>query len=106
MIPAIQLNEIKIDTWSILYMPPAGGKYNGKLTITNKRLLYDAKTGLPVNGFLTEALEISKADIIDIQVEKNLLAKKVIVVLSDGSRHTFSYGAFNIDKIVEAIRSR
>ncbi len=105
MIPHIQPNEIKIDTWSILYIPPAGGKYNGKLTITNKRLLYDAKTGLSVKGFLTEVFEINKADIIDIQVEKNLLAKKVIVVISDGSRHTFNYGALNIDKVVEAIRS-
>jgi hypothetical protein len=105
MIPLIQPNEIKIDTWSILYIPPGGGKYHGKLTITNKRLLYDAKNGLPVNGFLTEGLEINKTDIMDIHVEKNILAKKVILVLSDGSRHTFSYGALNIDKVVEAIRS-
>ena len=101
----IQPNEIKIDTWSIIYISPRGGKYNGKLTITNKRLLYDTKNGFRATGFLTEALEISKTDIIDIQIEKNLLSKKVIVVLSDGSCHTFSYGALNIDKVVDAIRS-
>ncbi|MEO5946399.1 MAG: hypothetical protein ABIP79_06245 [Chitinophagaceae bacterium] len=35
----MQPNETKIDTWTILYIPPNGGRYNGKLTITNKRLI-------------------------------------------------------------------
>ena len=38
----LQPGETKIDTWTLLYLPPNGGKYNGKLTITNQRLLYDA----------------------------------------------------------------
>ena len=48
--------EIKIDTWAILYIPPNGGKYNGKLTITNKRLLYDARFDGSGRGLLPEAL--------------------------------------------------
>ena len=32
--------EQKIDTWTILYQPPKGGKFNGKLLVTNQRLLY------------------------------------------------------------------
>ncbi len=42
----LQPNETKIDTWSILYIPPGGGKYNGKLTITSKRL-FSAAVGVP-----------------------------------------------------------
>ena len=38
----LQPGETAIDTWSIFYLPPNGGKYNGKLTVTNQRLLYDA----------------------------------------------------------------
>lgn len=108
-------NETKIDTWSILYVPPNGGKYNGKLTITNKRLLYDAKFDVSAKSLLSEALfikwgsegflEINKADIKDVQVEKSFLAKKAIVTLTDGSKHTFNYGALNVDKVAEAIRS-
>ena len=111
----LQHNETKIDTWTILYIPPNGGKYNGKLTITNQRLLYDAKFDVSAKGLLSEALfikwgsegylEIDKADIKDVQVEKSFLAKKVILTLADGSRHTFNYGALNVDKVAEAIKS-
>ena len=111
----MQPDEKKIDTWTILYMPPGGGKYNGKLTITNKRLLYDAKYDVSAKGLLSEALfakwgsegylEINKADIKDVQVEKSFLAKKAIVTLSDGSKHTFNYGALNVDKVADAIRA-
>lgn len=109
-------DEEAIDTWTIIYMPPGGGKYNGKLTVTNKRLLYDAKYDVSAKGLLTEAmfvkwgsegyLEINKSQINDVQTEKSFLAKKVIVTLSDGSKHTFNYGVLNIDKVAEAVRSR
>lgn len=107
--------EQVIDTWTLLYIPPGGGKYNGKLTITNRRLLYDAKYDVSAKGLLSEALfikwgsegylEISKSDITDVQVEKSFLAKKAIITLTDGSRHTFNYGALNIDKVVAAIKA-
>ena len=109
-------DEQLIDTWTLLYTPPGGGKYNGKLSITNKRLLYDAKFDVSAKGLLSEALfikwgsegylEINKADITDVQVEKSFLAKKAILTLTDGSKHTFNYGAMNIDKVVAAINSR
>ena len=46
--------ESKIDTWTLLYLPPGGGKFNGKLTVTTKRLLYDAKFDVSVKGMLSE----------------------------------------------------
>ena len=109
-------DEQVIDTWTLLYIPPGGGKYNGKLTITNKRLLYDAKYDVSAKGLLSEALfmkwgsegflEINKKDITDVQVEKSFLAKKAILTLTDGSKHIFNYGALNIDKVVIAINAR
>lgn len=111
----LQPNEKEIDTWTILYIPPNGGKYNGKLTVTNQRLLYDAKFDVSAKGFLSELLfvkwgsegylEINKADIKDVTVEKSFLAKKAIVTLNDESKHIFNYGALNVDKVVEAIKS-
>ena len=111
----MQPDETKIDTWSILYIPPNGGRYNGKLTITNKRLLYDAKFDVSTKGLLSEAmsmkwgsegfLEINKADIKEVEVEKSFLAKKAIVTLNDNSKHIFNYGALNVDKVAEAIKS-
>lgn len=111
----LQPGETTIDTWTILYIPPGGGKYNGKLTVTSKRLLYDAKFDVSAKGLLSEALfvkwgsegylEINKADIRDVQVEKSFLAKKALVTLTDGSVHIFNYGALNVDKVADAIRS-
>lgn len=107
--------ESAIDTWNILYNPPGGGNYNGKLTITNKRLLYDARFDASAKGSLPEAmyskwgqdgyLEINKSDIKELNVEKSLLAKKAILTLTDGSVHTFNYGVLNIDKVVAAIEN-
>jgi len=111
----LQPNETKIDTWTILYIPPNGGKYNGKLTITNRRLLYDAKFDESAKGLLSETLlakwgssgylEIDKADIKDVRVEKSYLAKKAIVTMNDNSEHIFNYGALNVDKVAEAIKA-
>lgn len=112
----LQPGETKTDTWTIMYIPPGGGKYNGKLTVTNKRLLYDAKYDVSAKGLLSEALfvkwgsegylEISKDQIANISAEKSFLAKKIILTLTDGSKHTFNYGVMNIDKLLVAIQSR
>lgn len=108
-----QPDESKIDTWTILYTPPGGGKFNGKLTVTNQRLLYDAKYDVSAKGLLSEAmfikwgsagfLEINKKDIVKVEMEKSFLAKKIILTLADDSRHIFNYGVLNVDKVVDAI---
>jgi hypothetical protein len=113
---ALLPEENVIDTWTLIYSPPGGGKYNGKLTVTNKRLLYDAKYDVSAKGLLSEAmfvkwgsegyLEINKADITSVKAEKSFLAKKALVTLADGSVHTFNYGVLNIDKVIEAINQR
>lgn len=109
----LEPGEMKKDTWAIQYLSPAGHKYYGKLTITNRRLLYNAKFGEQVNETGAEVffeqdvkenlLVIIKADIKELKVEKNQLYKKAIVILTDGSRHTFNYGSLNIDRLVDAI---
>ncbi|HTQ11499.1 MAG TPA: hypothetical protein VMI31_15650 [Fimbriimonadaceae bacterium] len=109
-------NEEKIYAQTVLYVPPKGGKYNGTLTVTNQRLLYDAKFDVSAKGFLEELafvkwgsegfLEIDKNGIQDVQVEKKLLSKKCIVTLTDGSKHTFDAGALGIDKCAEAIQAK
>lgn len=108
-------NESAIDTWAIIYTTHGSGKHHGKLTITTHRLLYDATLDLSAKVFLPDLmlaqwklngyLEINKAVITDMLVEKTLLAKKATITLLDGSKHTFNYGVLNIDKVVEAIRT-
>jgi len=111
----LQPGETANDTWTIFYTPPEGKKFNGKLTVTNKRLiyrtLYDAAYN-PASYHVTFDKEdkdviysINKADIAKVDVQKSFLAKKVIVTLSDGSKHEFNYGVMSVDKLVDAINS-
>jgi hypothetical protein len=112
----LQPGETDLGTWTLFYLPPNGGKYNGKLKVTNMRLLYDAQFDASFKGMISEAmtikwgsegfLEIDKKDITGVDVQKKLLSKKCIVTLTDGSNHTFDYGAMNIDKCAEAVQAR
>jgi hypothetical protein len=109
-------DEVDLGTWTLFYLPPGGGKYNGKLTVTNRRLLYDAMFDASFKGMVAEALtikwgsegylEIDKKFIQSVEVQKKLLSKKCILTLTDGSKHTFDYGALNIDKTAAAIEAR
>ena len=107
----LQPDEVVIDTWTLFYVPPTGSKFNGKLTVTNQRLLYDAKFDASLIGVLGHraaegGLEINKGDIQGVEVKKSFFSKKAIVTLTDGSQHVFDYGAMNIDKCAEAIQTR
>lgn len=108
-------NETVIDTWTILYETPTGGKYNGKLTVTNRRLLYDAKFDVSAKGLVDEALFIKwgsedfvvipKERIKGVEVSKSMFAKKVILTLDNDSKHTFNYGMLNVEPVATAIRA-
>ncbi len=105
-----------IDTWTLLYIPPAGGKFNGKCTITNKRIFYDARmdysaAGIASSFFIIHSgsmgqLMIPKSSITNVEVKKSFLDKRVTLTLDNGEKHAFSYGAMNIDKVVDAINVR
>ena len=108
--------ESVIDTWTLIYSPPNGGKFNGKCTITNQRIFYDAildytSTGIISTFVLIESgsrgyLLIPKSSITNTEVKKSFLNKSVMLTLTDGQVHTFSYGMMNIDKVVDAINAR
>ena len=112
---ALQPGETAIDTWSIFYIPPEGKKFNGKLVVTNKRLIYRTLYDAAYNpasyrvAFDKEDKDtvffINKADIARVDIQKSFLAKKAIVTLADGSRHEFNYGVLSVDKLVDAINS-
>ena len=112
----LESEEKKIDTWTVIYISPDGGKYNGKLMVTNNRLLYDAKFDISVKGLLEESLfmkfgsegylVIPKNRISKIETKKSFIKKQVIITLDNGQIHIFDYGMLNIDKLEEAINQR
>lgn len=112
----LESGEIKIDTWTVFYIDPKGNRYNGKLTVTNKRLLYNAKFDVSFSGMIEEALfcktgsegylTIPKDRITKIETKKSFIKKQIIITIDNGQVHTFDYGMLNIDKIVEAVEQK
>jgi len=113
----LQPDETILHEQILFYIPEGGGKLNGKLTITNVRLHYEAKYDASLVGTLKSTLfftwggdagflDIPKSEIAGVTVEKKLLSKKCIVTLSDGSKHTFDSGALGIDKAAETIQAK
>jgi len=111
----LQSGELRINTWSVLYRSPGGRKFNGKLTITNKRLLYDAPFDMGAKGVIPEImfikwgstgyLEISKADIRTLEIKKQVFGRRAELTLVDGSKHVFVYGVLTGSQLARAINS-
>lgn len=112
----LQGGESRIDSWTLLYTPPTGGKYNGKLLVTNQRLIYDAKLDVSAKGLVDELLFVKlgsaacviipKERIRSVERKKSLFAKQVVLTLDDHSQHVFNYGMLNIDPVAAAIEQR
>ena len=106
--------ERSLGTWTIMYLPPGGGRYNGVLDVTDRRLIYDAKFDISASGIVEEALfykwgsegyvVVPKQRIRQVDAKKSLMSKKIVLTLDNGQEHVFSYGMLNIDKIVDAIK--
>lgn len=107
--------ERELGSWTLNYLPPGGGRYTGKLVVTDRRLLFDAQFDTSVGGVLRQLivfegsqgyLEIPKASIASVAVRSGLLSKRVIVTLADGTEHAFDYGMLSVKKVAEAIEAR
>lgn len=107
----MQPNETLIDTWALNYIPPNGGKYNGKCRVTNLHLIFEAVIDYSASAILFKGmylkpgslLVIKKEDIKTIDTKKGVLSKQIILTLADGEKHTLDRGAMGIDDIVNAI---
>lgn len=112
----LQPNETAIDSWTIMYITPEGTTYNGKLWVTNQRLMYEAQfemsaASMAMQAFLltvggSSYVQIPKSRIKNVEVKKSFFSKKVILTLDDSSVHTFNYGMMNIDKCAAAIQQQ
>lgn len=110
----LEQGEELIDTWTIIYKPHNGGSYNGKLYVTDKRLVYDAQFDMSVKGLIRESftmvvgsymyVAIPKDKIKNIEEKKSFFKKQVILTLDNDEKHIFDYGMLSIKKVVEAIK--
>ena len=102
--------ETEIGSWTVNYKPPWGGRYTGKLFVTNQRLLYDAKFDSSFTGMLEDLVTVTLGSEGHLIIPKDTIAQsemkgrsKVLVTLNDGSEHQFDYGIMNAKKIGAAI---
>lgn len=107
--------ERVLGEWTMNYLPPTGGRYTGKLTVSDRRMCFAATFDTSLRGTLAQLVlvtgaegyvEIPKSSITAVEAQRSLLRKRVLVTLDDGSRHTFDYGALSVDKVVAAIEQR
>ena len=109
----LEPDEKLIDTWTILYKPHGGGSYNGKLHVTDKKLIYDAQFDMSVKGLVRESLTlvigsymyvaIAKDQINNMEVKSSFLKKQIILTLDNDEKHVFDYGLLSVKKLAEAI---
>jgi len=114
--PQLDPGENLIGNWTIVYKPPAGGMYNGKLYVTDKRLLYDAKFDMTVKGVIEEVffliigsheyLVLPKDRIKDVLTKSTFLKKQIFIIMDNDEEHIFDYGMLSIKKIAEAINQK
>ena len=53
-------DEEELGSWTVNYKPPWGGRYTGKLFVTDRRLLYDAKFDTSAMGIATSSPACSR----------------------------------------------
>jgi hypothetical protein len=106
----LRAGEQEIGSWTVNYRPPWGGRYTGKLSVTDRRLLYDAKFDTSVSGVLVDLVTITTGSEGYLVIPKDRIAEsslegraKVLVKLDDGSEHRFDYGIMSAKKIAAAI---
>lgn len=103
----LQSNELRITAGPVSYQSPGGRKFNGKLIITSRRLLYDVQFDMSAKGVLPDMmfikwgsvgyLEIDKADIKMVEIAKSILTNRLKIILKDDSCHIFNAGILGID---------
>lgn len=91
--------ETELGSWPIKYFPPQGGKYSGKLVLTNKRLLFTNKK-LKQNS---TPIQLNKSEISSVSV-KNKLLRRSIIISVEGKKHAFSKFLFNPKRLIQMIK--
>ena len=118
------------ESWTINYEPSGGGRLAGNLTVDDEHVkfvaLYDASNAVIfksiTNGLINlggldgdwvsvdddaQGLELllPKSDIGTMTTKKTMLAKRVVVTMTDGEEFVFNYGMLSVAKLAKAIGS-
>ena len=120
----LEPGEQKVGKWTIHYLPPTGGKFAGKLLVTDRRILFEplnpkqdlslasAIDALRVGGAVPEyfrhywdgqGLRIPRADVRSVARKQGGITKQVVVTLAEGQEFTFDNGFLSVDKLIATL---
>ncbi|MEZ5174722.1 MAG: hypothetical protein R2823_00740 [Acidimicrobiia bacterium] len=116
------------NTWTINFLPNDGGRFTGKLALTETDLifkcLYDSSNAEIIKGIGTTlgafaasgghasyfhdtetdfGFTLPRSDIAGARITKKRLMKQAVVTMKDGSEFVFDYGMLNPRNLVSAI---
>ena len=107
---AYEPGESELGSWTVNYRPPDGGRYTGRLAVTDRRLLYDARFDTTALGTLEGLIRVDLHSEGYLEIPRDRIVSsgldgraKVLVTLDDGSEHRFDYGIMSAKKIAAAI---
>ena len=116
--------------WIINYIPEEGGRYTGKLNISNEKLhfvsLFESSNRTIVKAIFLDVVSFTAAsghtvyrysnnkeaivelpvgEIADVKATKKGIMKRTVVTMKDGQSFIFDYGLLSVRKLVETINS-
>jgi hypothetical protein len=103
-----EAEENLIDEWTLNYLPAEGGRYTGKLAITDKNIYFFAQFSIEFSGNAVQNAEggirIAKENVESVEGKKSMfIFQRVEVRLNDGSIHVFDRGIMSVKSIVDAM---
>jgi hypothetical protein len=106
--------EQEVGHWTTNFLPGQGGRNTGKLTITDKRVIFHAQYDTSLSGLVSEAIFykfgdegyfiIPRDQIKLVETKSSFINKRVILNLENGQKHTIDNGMLSIDKIVASLK--
>jgi hypothetical protein len=99
-----------IDEWTLNYLPSDGGRYVGKLVVTDQSVYFLAQFSVEFTGDAVQPAEggirIPKSAIARVEAKTKMwIFKRAHLHLSDGSVHVFDRGAMSVGPVIEAINA-
>ena len=120
----------ELGEWTVNYLPEEGGRYTGKLTVTNEKAtfvsLYESSNKTIVKAIFLDVgsfaaagghnvyrysnddearVELPVGEISAVKANKKGLMKQAVVTMQGGEEFVFDYGMLSVKKLVATLES-
>ena len=120
----------ELGEWTINYLPEEGGRYTGKLTVTDEKVvfasLYESSNKTIVKAIFLDVgtfaaagghtvyrysnedeatVDLPTSEIVGVDAAKKGMMKRAVVTMKGGEEFVFDYGMLSVKKLVAAIES-